>query len=118
MAYFFLQTANANENQCGERIPSNDVLVVDLEEYADQQTLFQEKLHEQAGDLIIMTKVPVRVAMEGNRTLAINRASKSAAHIGCDLLVLVGDTLTEKFWEGKTTTTRYLMVHMGKRESP
>jgi hypothetical protein len=114
---FFFQTTHASENRCGERVAINDVLVVDLADYVDEQAQFEEKLHQQAGDFIMVTEAPMQVRMGGNMADAINRASKSAAHGGCDLLVLLGEKVKETRWEGRITTTRYLMVHMGKRKS-
>ena len=112
----FCVTANANENQCGERVQADDVLVVDLEAYVDQQAQFLEKLHEQAGDTILVTQSPVRVRWAGSKVSTIHSAKKSAAHNGCDLLVLLGYRIKETRWEGRVTTSRSLMVHMGRRE--
>jgi len=117
IAIAFCATANANEGQCGDRIQAKDVLVVDLEEYVDQQALFQEKLHQQAGDSVLITQSPVQVSWAGNRASTINKASKSAAQNGCDLLVLLGESITERRYEGGVRPTRYLMIHMGMRET-
>ena len=114
----FCATANAKENQCGERIKVKDVQVVDLEALVDQQALFHEKLHEQVGDSILLTQAPVRVKWTGSTVSTINSAKKSAAHNGCDLLVLLGYSVTETRWEGTVTKNRSLMVHLGRKENP
>jgi hypothetical protein len=108
--------ASASENQCGDRIHLEDVLVLDLEEFVGQQELFEQKLHQQAGDTVLITAAPLKVSWAGNRAATINTASKSAAQQGCDLLVLLGESITERRYEGGVRPTRYLVIHMGKRE--
>ena len=111
-------TASAAELQCGDSIQAKDVLVVDLEPYVDQEVVFYEKLNEQAGTSILITQAPVRVNWAGNKASTTSSAKKSAAAIGCDLLVLLGYSFTERRWQGKVTTDRWMMVHLGKRENP
>lgn len=110
--------ANANENQCGERVGVNDVLVVDMEEFVDQEDLFPEKLREQVGDFIIVSPKPLSVRWTGNRVRALNNAKKYAAHQGCDLLVQLGFRTVETRWQGKVTKERSITMHMGKRVNP
>ena len=112
-----MHTAQADNVQCGERVSVDDVLVVNLEDHLEQPAVFKEKLHEQAGETMLMTEKPMQVKMLGNRAKAIDKASKSAAHNGCDLLVLLGEKEVQTRWQNRITSEVFLMVHMGKRAS-
>lgn len=118
MTALLATTTSAAEKQCGERVHVDDVLIADMEDYVEEEELFFEKLHELAGGSVMMTQSPIRVIWAGNPAATINSAKKSAAHEGCDLLVLLGYHVKETRWEGSVTTSRYLMVHLGKRKDP
>ena len=118
MSCLIPQAIKAADDQCGERVAVDDVLVVNLEDYVDQPALFGEKLYEQAGDYLLITQKPMQVKMKGNRAHAIHNASMSSAHLGCDLLVLLGEKVKQTRWQAKTTSEVLLMVHIGKRKSP
>jgi hypothetical protein len=117
-AFAFSMVASAGEYQCGDRVHFEDVLVLNLEEFVDQQELFEQQLHHRAGDTVLITATPLKVSWDGSRVATIKKASKSAAHQGCDLVVVLGESITETRYEGRVIQTRNLVVHMGKRENP
>jgi len=118
VSVIFCTIAGAAEPQCGDSIEVDDVMVVDLEPYVDQEILFFEKLNEQAGASALISQTPVRVNWAGNKASTTHSARKSAANRGCDLLVLLGYSVTEKRWQGRVITERWMMVHLGERETP
>ena len=110
--------ADAGERACGDRIQARDVQVVDLEPFADQEDQFYEELDKSVGDYMLVTQKPVRVRSRGSNAQTAKSARESAATLGCDLVVLLGYQVVETRWQGKVTPERWLMVHMGKRETP
>jgi hypothetical protein len=108
-----------DEAHCGDRITADEVLVVDLEPYSGQEDLLYEKLHEQAGTYSLSTEKPVLVNWVGSKFSIVQRIGKSAATNGCDLVVLLGSVAGESRPQtlvSRPIRTRYLIVHIGKRD--
>jgi hypothetical protein len=88
-------TPNSNiSNDCGSKVKTSDVMVLDLESFGGDAGAAQQFISEHAGENILVSKTPelIKTKWRGtryDRDSAIKRATKEAAKRGCDLLLIL-----------------------------